>query len=128
MEAPLSICTKEDNDTHDVCRRRETCGNYSPLINEGNVHVLEGLVMECVASIQNIGITSSTNKKRITVLFSSLVRIGNEDAILNGLLQYNDYEERRYDTLYRSVTDYHSLRPGYECCGQILERKIANSL
>ncbi|GFX29818.1 hypothetical protein TNCV_4749471 [Trichonephila clavipes] len=65
--------------------------------------------MEVMARIQRI--TPSANKKQITTLFSTLGQIDKGAIMMNVLLQSNDYDRRRSESLYRSVADLTARSP-----------------
>ncbi|GFV95004.1 uncharacterized protein TNCV_1030021 [Trichonephila clavipes] len=67
----------------------------SPLISttQDNMLVVEGRVMDGMASIQLTDIPPSASKKRITVLLPSLMQIDDRAALLNGLWHSKHYEE-----------------------------------
>ncbi|GFX80048.1 hypothetical protein TNCV_2891031 [Trichonephila clavipes] len=58
-------------------------------------------------------ITLFANKKRITVLLSSLVQIDYGAAMLNGLLHSNGYEDRRVTRCIEIVRVHYFVRGGF---------------
>ncbi|GFY36151.1 hypothetical protein TNCV_4845231 [Trichonephila clavipes] len=64
--------------------------------------------MEELLSIRE-GITPSANKKRITVIVSSLVQFDNGAAMLYGLLHSNNYEEWRVTRCMLTTARYYAV-------------------